>query len=101
MFKWESLQSKIKLESKVELPEKRFKDAKSETEVVLSNIENERTELKLLREKFYTEKEEFPSQTNSNPDVPYLVTDPLPPILSSNFVTNPDPFTSSQDPCQN
>ena len=47
------------------------------------NIKKERAELKLLREKFYTENKEVYSQTNSNPDVLYLVTDPLPPIFSS------------------
>ena len=100
LFKCESLQSKRKLESKIELLEKRFEDQKSETEAVLSNIENERAELKLLREKFFIVKKEVPSQTLSNPDVPYLVTDPLPPIFSSQlcFKSRPIHFLSRSMP---
>ena len=58
------------------------------------NIEKERAELKLLREKFYTENKEVYSQTNSNPDVLYLVTDPLPPIFSSQlcYTFSPDQY---------
>ena len=39
--------------------------------------------MKTFRDKLLVERKEVTSQTDSHPEVPYLVTDPLPPIFSS------------------
>lgn len=94
LLKHESLQSKNKLESKLELLESMLEDQRSETKDVIRNVENERAELKLFREKLLIERKEVPSQTNSHPDIPYLVTDPLPPIFSSQLCYKSRPIHS-------
>ena len=77
-----------------------FEDQRLETKAAIRNIENEKAELKLLREKFHTERNEVCSQTNANPDVPYLVTDPLPAIFSSQlcYKSRPIHFLSRSMP---
>ena len=44
--------------------------------------EIEREELKALRDKSNIQIKKACSQTNSHPDIPYKITDPLPPIFS-------------------
>ena len=83
LLKHESSQSKISFESKVELLEKRLKYQSSETADILKKTETDKAELKIFREKLVIERKESTSQTDSHPEVPYLVTDPLPPIFSS------------------
>ena len=80
--KQESLESKCRLEFKVGQLKNKLKDQRSETKDVLRNIENEKAELEFFRVQSKIEKKEVPSQTDTNPDIPYLVTDPLPPIFS-------------------
>ena len=66
LFKRESMQSKKKLESSIELLEsleKGLVNQRSEAKVDLMKVENERAELKLLREKSLIEKNEVSSQS--------------------------------------
>ena len=95
-FKHESLQSKNSLESKIELLENRLEYQKSETKEILQIIENE----KLIRDKLMIERKETDSQTDYHPEIPYLVTDPLPPIFSSQlcFKSRPIHFLSRSLP---
>ena len=44
--------------------------------------EVEREEFKVLRDKTNSHIKEASSQTSSDPDIPYKITDPLPPIFS-------------------
>jgi FtsZ-binding cell division protein ZapB len=80
--KQESFESKTRLESQVGQLENMLKDQRSETKDVLRNIEQEKAELEFFRVQSKLEKKEIASQTDSHPDIPYLVTDPLPPIFS-------------------
>ena len=79
LLKHESLQSKKNLESQIELLENRIEYQKSENKDILDSIRNE----KLFRDNLMDEREEAASQTDSHPEIPYLVTGPLPPIFSS------------------
>ena len=66
LFKRESMQSKKKLDSSIELLEsleKGLVNQRSEAKVDLMKVENERAELKLLREKSLIEKNEVSSQS--------------------------------------
>ena len=81
--KLESVQSKHHYKSKLEILETRLEDQRSEAEAYIRNIENKKTDWKVYRDRFMIERKEVPSQTDSHPDMPYLVTDALPPIFSS------------------
>ena len=93
LAKHKSLESKNRLESKIGLLEKKLKDQRSETK-------SEKAELKLFREQSMIEKKEAPSQTDSLPDIPYHITEPLPPIFSSQlrYKSRPINFLSRSIP---
>ena len=48
----------------------------------MSNRHRLRAELKAFKDKSRVEKQDISSQTDTNEDIPYKVTDPLPPIFS-------------------
>jgi hypothetical protein len=78
----ESINADKKLRLKIELLENEVKNQQAKTNNALKTIENERTELKIFKNKSMIGRSETSSQTNAHPDIPYLVTDPLPPIFS-------------------
>jgi aminoglycoside phosphotransferase len=82
MSELDSSKTNKKLKVKIELLEDEVKTQKSETNDALKVIEEERKQLKHFKEQTLNKTSESFSQTNTHPDVPYLITDPLPPIFS-------------------
>ena len=66
----------------IELLEKNLKIQKVETEDAAKELEIDRAELKYLRDKIRIKRQDIFSQTNTTEDIPYKVTDPLPPIFN-------------------
>ena len=71
--KLKSIQSKNRLNPKIEVLENMLEYQKSEAEDAHNKIKKGKAELKLLRDKLMTHKNEVSSQTDYHPDVPYLV----------------------------
>ena len=71
-----------KLEWKIEELKDNLKNQKVETEDALEKLKVERAELKVLKDERNIEVKEASNQTKNHPDIPYLITDPLPPIFS-------------------
>ena len=66
----------------IEFLEKSLKTQQSESVETAQKLKIERAALKTFRDKSRIEKQDISSQTNTNEDIPYKVTDPLPPIFS-------------------
>ena len=82
LSKLENRDSTQKLERKIEVLEDDLKTQILKSNEDLKEHEVEREELKALRDKSNIQIKEACSQTNSYPDIPYKITDPLPPIFS-------------------
>ena len=70
------------LERQIEVLEYNLKNKILESKEASKAHEVEREELKVLRCKTNIQKKEALSPTESHPDIPYKITDPLPPIFS-------------------
>jgi hypothetical protein len=75
LSKFECNESVKHFKMQTELLEKNLKIQKIETE-------NAAKKLKAFKDKSRVEKQDISSQTDTNEDIPYKVTDPLPPIFS-------------------
>ena len=82
MSKIESKDFVNKLERKIEVLKDNLKNQKVETEDALEKLKVERAELKVLKDERNIEVKEASNQTDNHPDIPCLITDPMPPIFS-------------------
>ena len=96
----EKTQSAKQFENDIEMLREKLKIKVLETEEIVNEVEIERAEVKTLKDKIDIEKQSVSSQTNSHFDIPYLVTDPLPPIFSMElrYKTKPIHFLSKSIP---
>ena len=82
LSKLENNESTKYFENQIEFLKKNLKIQKVETEDIAKELEIDRAELKSVRDKSWFEKQDIFSQTNTNEDIPYKVSDPLPPIFN-------------------
>jgi hypothetical protein len=80
--KIESKECIKKLEWKIEELKNNLKNQKVETEDALEKLKVERVELKVLKDERNIEVKEASNQTKNHPDIPYLITNPRPPLFS-------------------
>ena len=80
--KLENKDSVNKLERKIEVLKDNLKNQTLETKDALEKLKVERAELKVLKDELNIEVKEASNQTDNHPDIPYRITDPLPPIFS-------------------
>ena len=96
----EKHQSIKHMEKQLEELENALKLKKVEAEDTVKKLEMEEAKVKVLKDKSIVENKSASSQTSFHPDIPYKVTDPLPPIFSMQLrhKTQPIHFLSRSIP---